>query len=111
MDWNIINDIKILDKLIEKSGNSPQIIFKHSTRCSISSMALNRISSKIADKNYYIIDILAHRQLSNELATRFNVTHESPQILLIHNGACAHDTSHLGISASWVSKKMSSLEV
>ncbi len=111
MNWIVIDDIKILDELIEKSNNLPQIIFKHSTRCAVSSLALNRISSKSVNKNYYIVDIMSHRDISNALASRFNIIHQSPQLLLIHNGVCVQNTSHLGISKSWVEKKMKALEI
>jgi len=110
MDWNILDNAKTLGELIEKSNNSPQIIFKHSTRCSISTLVLNRISSKNIDKNYYIIDIMSHRDISNEIASRFNIIHQSPQLLIIRKGACEYNTSHLGISSSWISKNIDILE-
>jgi len=111
MDWKIIDHLEILDELIEKSNNFPQIIFKHSTRCAVSSLALNRLSSKPTNKNYYIVDIMSHKDISNELASRFKIVHQSPQLLMIHNGVCVHDTSHLGISKSWVEKKIKGLEI
>jgi len=64
-------------------------------------MALSRMESRWADRSdipCYILDLLAHRQLSNQLAADYQVEHESPQVLLIKDGACVFNTSHNGIS-------------
>lgn len=80
------------------------LIFKHSTRCPISSMALNRIQSSPDLSNalpqFYVLDLIAHRDLSAQVASLFNVHHESPQILLISEGECILDASHMDIRPS-----------
>jgi bacillithiol system protein YtxJ len=77
------------------------LIFKHSTRCPISSMALNRIERskelKEQEVDFYLLDLIQHRDISAEIAETFGVSHESPQILLIKNGECILDASHMGI--------------
>jgi len=80
------------------------LIFKHSTRCPISSMALNNFNKgwDIAEEQIpvYFLDILNYRSLSNEIADRFGVQHESPQILYINDGKCTYNASHMAISPS-----------
>lgn len=89
-----------MKQLIIKSQSRPQVIFKHSTRCSISAVALQRLqkAQQPQDVDFYFLDLLAHRPLSNKVAETFSVHHESPQVLLIRDGHCVFDESHLGIT-------------
>ena len=100
MQWIPLTDEKQLTDIISQSAERPQVIFKHSTRCSISAVALQRLQKETApaDFNFYMLDLLAYRAISNKVAERFGVNHESPQVLVIRNGACVFDESHLGIS-------------
>ena len=100
MNWIELNSQEQLNTIREKSDLKPQVIFKHSTRCSISSMALNRLEREDAPESidFYYLDLLKNRTLSNEVADFFNVFHESPQILLIKKGVCTYDESHQGIN-------------
>lgn len=90
-----------LNEINEASQLQPVLIFKHSTRCSISNMALSRVESKWQDdfsiKAYYL-DLLNHRDVSDAISTRYQVTHQSPQALLIVNGICKAHQSHSGIN-------------
>ncbi len=93
----IINDNKKQDALLQTV-----LLFKHSTRCSISSMALNRLQTKwLADQTNhitpYLLDLLNYRDVSNEIASLLNVEHASPQVLIIQNGKCVYHSSHNGI--------------
>ena len=99
MIWIDLTDETQLDSLNELSKHKAQLIFKHSTRCAISSMAKNRLERGAAnDKvDFYYLDLVKHRQLSNKIAEKFGVYHESPQVLLIKNGECIYDESHSGI--------------
>lgn len=99
MNWIDLNSEAQLDTLCEKSHEKPVVIFKHSTRCSISTMAKGRLdrAGSIEGADFYYLDLLAHRPLSNLIAERFSVYHESPQILVIRNGECTYDESHNGI--------------
>lgn len=93
IDENQIEDI------IKSSAQKPVLIFKHSTRCGISTMILKRFDSKNTEISapYYLLDILNHRSLSKLIQDRFDVIHQSPQLLVIKNGqVIAHD-SHSGI--------------
>lgn len=101
-DISQLNDIQNLTK--EQSGlGLTVLLFKHSTRCSISSMALNRLESKWNDTENipaYYLDLLNHRDISNEIASLYSVEHASPQVLLIKNGICIYHASHTAISAA-----------
>ncbi len=100
MQWQALTDPEQLDALIEQSRVSPQVIFKHSTRCSISSMALHRLerSETPAGAVFHLLDLLRYRPLSQAIAERFAVHHESPQVLIIRHGECVYDESHSGIN-------------
>ena len=107
MNWIQLTTETQLQQIREYSTARPQVIFKHSSRCSISSMAKNRLERKYqpADIDFYFLDLLAHRQLSHKVADVFKITHESPQVLLIKNGQCEYDESHSGISMDEIVEK------
>ena len=100
MNWIPLTEEAQLEQVKEQSTKQPVVIFKHSTRCSISSMAKSRLERETPAPNtlFYYLDLIAHRSLSNKVAELFHVHHESPQILLIKNGECTYDESHNGIS-------------
>lgn len=100
MQWIDLTSLDQLEAIRSKSAERPQVIFKHSTRCSISSMALARLnrSEQPADTDFYLLDLIQYRAISNAIADDFQVYHESPQVLVIRNGACVYDESHNGIS-------------
>lgn len=90
-----------LESILAGSFEKKTLIFKHSTRCGISSMVLKRFEKSMPSENndfdYYILDILKNRDISNLLANKFGVRHESPQLLVLKNGdLIAHD-SHYAI--------------
>lgn len=93
--------------LKEKSNETPQVIFKHSTRCGVSSMAKNRLekSGTVPNATFYFLDIIRHRAVSNAVAEMFSVYHESPQVLVIRNGECVYDESHSGINMSDIAEQ------
>ncbi len=97
--WIELNSVEQLNTIKEQSNTKPVVIFKHSTRCSISSMALNRLnrSEKPDDIAFYYLDLISHRNISNQIAEEFKVHHQSPQVLLIKNGECTYEESHNGI--------------
>ena len=103
MNWNIVTNSQEIDHIISLSNEQPILLFKHSTRCSISATALQRLERNWNEalsgniKPFYI-DLIEHRELSNAIATAFNIEHQSPQVLIIKNGTCIYNASHLGIS-------------
>lgn len=109
MNWELLTDIDQLGKIIFNSNEKPAVIFKHSTRCSVSRMALKQFENefKLQDEvTPYFLDLIAYREISNEIANRFNVYHESPQILLIKDGKSVYDASHSDIDAAVLKGKL-----
>lgn len=96
MNWKILGDEIDLDLLLKESFIKPQIIFKHSTRCSISAMAKGRLDRFEPGQSvvFHYLDILKNRRLSNSIAEKLNVHHESPQVLVIKEGECIYAPSH-----------------
>jgi bacillithiol system protein YtxJ len=99
MNWIPLTDQNQLETIKDQSFTTPQVILKHSTTCSISKMALARLERAEAPTSiqFYYLDLLNYRAISNAIADKFSVYHESPQILLIKNGECIFDESHGGI--------------
>jgi bacillithiol system protein YtxJ len=101
MHWRKIDDAQALDKVIASSYQAPVLIFKHSYRCAISSTALNRLErswdTKAADITPYLVDVIGERPLSQIIAQKTGIQHESPQALLLKDGKVIYNESHLGI--------------
>jgi bacillithiol system protein YtxJ len=103
MNWNKLETLSQLDEIKNKSEEKPVLIFKHSTRCSVSSMAWDRLmrnwkkedSEKVIP---YYLDLIRHRDISNQIEREFNVYHESPQVIIVKSGKAVYDNSHMGIS-------------
>jgi len=110
MKWNSLNNVEQLNAIREESKIQSVIIFKHSTRCSISAAVLNRIERawKEAEtdniKPYYL-DLIKHRDISKQIEEDFNVQHESPQVLIIKDGKSIYNASHTAITYSTILKK------
>lgn len=105
MLWQALTQTSQLEEIIHTSqqpeSHRAVVIFKHSTRCSISSMVLSRFESRWKDDAAvpaYLLDLLQHRDISDDIAGRFGVQHQSPQVLVIKNGTCVYHASHTGIS-------------
>jgi bacillithiol system protein YtxJ len=104
MGWISLESLGQLDEIKNQQGFT--IIFKHSTRCSISMMVKKRFEldwDKLPDDlNIYFLDLIQNREISNAIASNFLVPHESPQLLLIENGECVLDLSHGEVSVDEV---------
>jgi bacillithiol system protein YtxJ len=102
MNWIEINSLQQLEEIKKESQEKPVLIFKHSTRCSISRMTLDRLERSwnthemLAIKPYFL-DLISFRQLSNSIAEMFGVEHESPQVIIVSQGKSVLDLSHLQI--------------
>ena len=99
MNWIDLIDEQQLSSLKELSKQKAQLIFKHSTRCSISTMAKSRLErdEQSPSGDFYYLDLLKHRSISDQIAEDFSVAHQSPQIILIKNTECVYEESHSGI--------------
>jgi bacillithiol system protein YtxJ len=106
MQWKYLTDHNQISEIQKNAGYS--LIFKHSTRCSVSMMAKRRFEMDWeaipADTSLYFLDLISYRDLSAQVADTFQVHHESPQILLIKDGDCVLDASHSDISAEEVAE-------
>jgi bacillithiol system protein YtxJ len=100
MNWISLESAEQLSGIKKQQGYS--IIFKHSTRCSISLMAKRRFEMELdrlpENLPLYFLDLIKYRDISNQIAQDFQVHHQSPQLLLIKDGECILDQSHSGIS-------------
>lgn len=100
--WDYITEEKDIEELEKQSFSKPVIIFKYSTRCGISRITLNKFEKDLPqdfDAVYYFMDLVKYRSLSNEIADRFRVRHESPQLIVLKDGKVVHHSSHQSINA------------
>ena len=99
MVWIPLDEVTQLDEIITNSHKAPQVVYKHSTRCSVSSMVKNRLDKDEAPAgiDFYYLDLIKHRDISNKIAETFQVRHQSPQVLIINNGKCTFNESHSAI--------------
>lgn len=109
LDWIEISSLDELDQAIENSTARPALFFKHSTRCSISSMALSRLENDWKEEvngTLYFIDLIKNRDVSNALANKANVYHQSPQAIVLKNKEAIYEASHSAISATEIIEKL-----
>ena len=109
VDWKELTDLNQLEEILSDEKET-HLLFKHSTRCSISIMAKSRFE-KEWDKNSTIkcwhLDLLAHRDISNAIADKTGVIHQSPQAILIHNKSVKYEATHGQINAADILKNIS----
>ena len=110
--WQPLTQAEQLTDIVRESHEQPVLIFKHSTSCSISAAAKSKLERQWADAGLgnakiYYLDLLRYRPISAQVAEQFGVRHESPQILLIQDGECRYDASHMGIRLGDVKSSIS----
>ena len=102
--WIPLTSLNQLDEILKDSDEKPIAIFKHSTRCVISRMALRQFEKQLniemSSVSLYFLDLLVYREISNEIAKRFKVHHQSPQLIILKNGTAIHQSSHHEIDAT-----------
>ncbi|WJJ95262.1 bacillithiol system redox-active protein YtxJ [Algibacter luteus] len=102
LPWLPLTEVAQLDSINEKSNTKTQVIFKHSTRCGISRMVMNQFVEAYLltenDLDLYYLDLLNYREVSNETGYKFQVLHESPQLIVIRNGVVVAHASHGAIN-------------
>jgi len=106
MNWVVLQDYSQIHKALQQS--EPFLVFKHSTRCSISSMAKSRFERNfdLEGVQAFYLDLIAYRSISDQLALDLNVVHQSPQLLLIQNGRCTYHASHNAIDLEAIKSKL-----
>jgi len=102
--WIPLTSLNQLDEILKDSDEKLIAIFKHSTRCGISRMALRQFEKQLniemSSVSLYFLDLLVYREISNEIAKRFKVHHQSPQLIILKNGTAIHQSSHHEIDAT-----------
>lgn len=110
INWKTLDNKTNLAEIIELSKESPIAIFKHSISCPISSMAKRRLeSSWTSDIDIYYLDLINFRSISHEVSSQLGIQHESPQLLLIHEGQVKYHGSHLNIDVNTVNHYVDSI--
>ena len=108
LHWIPLNSIKQLDEIRFKSRTKTQLIFKHSTRCGISSMVIKRFeklfNESMKNTKVYYLDLLNFRDISDEVGNSFQVIHQSPQLLVIRNESSVLNVSHYDITTVDIQK-------
>ncbi len=103
VNWIPLVDLSQLAVILENAKQKPQVLFKHSTRCSISTMALSRFEREGLGLNdladLYYLDLIANRPISNEIAELTGVVHQSPQVIVLVGDEVVYQASHAEISA------------
>jgi bacillithiol system protein YtxJ len=103
MNWKSLNSLQQLDEIQLESQQRPVLIFKHSTRCAISSASLDRLERKWKIDNpdlasAYLLDLISYREISNEISSRFSIYHQSPQAIVLFKDKVIYEESHFSIS-------------
>ena len=107
MEWNELTSEKQLDKLVELSEDYRVVMFKHSTSCGISRMVLKNLESQISSNEpsqtqYFFLDLLKYRSISNAIADKFQVIHQSPQMIILDNKKVVYADSHSSINIDYL---------
>lgn len=111
MNWIALNSLDQLDAIAAESTHSPVLIYKHSTRCNISRTTLDRLernykAEEMPGVKAYYLDLISYREISNAVAQKFGIEHESPQALLIKNGKATYTASHFEIDYRAIQKHL-----
>jgi bacillithiol system protein YtxJ len=108
MNWHPLTTMQDLQDLVTRSAERPQVIFKHSIRCSISSVIKNRLDKEVAPDtaDFHYLDLITYRPISNAISEQFRIAHESPQVLVIWKGECIYDDSHMAINMDDIAEKV-----
>ena len=114
-DLTQLHDIAELDLLITESHTRPLVLFKHSYSCGISAEALDELvdhltsaatAAGLPDPRYAMVTVQTHREVSNAVAVRLGVRHETPQALLVREGRVVWSASHFRVTADAVQKAL-----
>lgn len=109
-DWQVLGEISQLEEIKKRSFEKPVVIFKHSVSCGISAMAKHKLESQWDfdqdSIDFFYLDLLALRPISNKIAEMFGVIHQSPQLIVIRNGEAVYNTSHHMVSVDAIKQAL-----
>lgn len=112
IQWEPLESVDQLDNVIKNSTLKPKVIFKHSTRCGISRMVLRQFENGFEKNNdevtFYFLDLLNYKEVSAAVASKLNVVHQSPQVIILYNKEILHTESHQGIDIKKVQQIVTS---
>ncbi len=101
INWIPLESLEQLEEIESFSIDNTVLVFKHSTRCGVSSMVKRQFEKSLHENTrqmkLYYLDLISYREISNEIASRFNIRHQSPQLLLLKNGKVFDHASHHSI--------------
>ena len=114
INWEPLTSERHVGELVDKSHESPVMIFKHSTRCGVSFSALDTLikdwnPEKVGQMATYMLDVIMHRDYAREIGQHFGIPHQSPQVLIIDRGNVVYEQSHFGINFGEVEEVMHKL--
>ncbi|TXD49335.1 bacillithiol system redox-active protein YtxJ [Polaribacter sp. IC073] len=108
LNWLPLTSLEQLETIKEKSNTEAILIFKHSTRCGISSMVIKQFEKLFTEEHQnlkvYYLDLLNYRNVSDEVGAKFHVMHQSPQLIVVRNGVSVHDAAHNDITQTNLSR-------
>ena len=111
IDWNLLKDVNQLESIDKESIEKPVVIFKHSVSCGLSANARYQLERDwdfdSEDLSFYYLDLINYRSISNEIANRYGIIHQSPQIIVLKDGKAVYNTSHHQISVPDLKKGLS----
>jgi len=109
-NWITLDNEEQLKEVIKGSHEKPVMLYKHSTTCGISAAAKDRLEAEWdidpAKMDFYYLDLLSYRSVSNLIAEMLDVIHQSPQIILVKDGAAVFNTSHHAIDTTAVNNAL-----
>lgn len=113
-DWQVLDTPEQLEAITALSFQKPVVIFKHSISCGISAMAKHQLERDWdftpEELSFFYLDLINFRPASNQVADHFGVTHQSPQVILIHQGRAVYNTSHHRISVQALRQALAAIQ-
>ncbi|QTE23393.1 bacillithiol system redox-active protein YtxJ [Polaribacter cellanae] len=110
LNWISLTSLEQLETIKKESETESVLIFKHSTRCGISSMVIKQFEKLFSEEHknlkVYYLDLLNYRDISDEVGYSFQVMHQSPQLIVVRNGVSVYDASHYEITQTDLSRFM-----
>lgn len=108
--WNDLDNISQIKAAISASEHRPQLIYKHSSRCSVCFFAKKQVEeipeTMREQLDLYFVDVIGWREVSDAIAEEFSITHESPQLLIIYDRAVVWHGSHREIQSNVITDKL-----
>lgn len=108
LNWLPLTSLEQLDTIKEESNTTAVLIFKHSTRCGISRMVIKQFEKLFTEEHtnlkVYYLDLLNYRNISDEVGYKFQIMHQSPQLIVVRNGVSVHDAAHYDITETNLSR-------